>query len=84
MVSADAQATPTRGSHLASDAVALTNNRSRGRARSRHVVCRHRLAPSVAAAADVDLAVVRLSGAAKTYLENKLRRRRLDVMPLLP
>ena len=36
-------------------------------------------------AADVDLAVVRLSGAAKTYLENKLREKTgLTSVPLLP
>lgn len=54
---------------------------------SRHVVCRRTDLPlSVCGvAADVDLAVVRLSGEAKTFLETKLREKTgLTSVPLLP
>lgn len=89
--SADAQAyARSQFPHLAKDSLyGLTNNHVVTGACSlfsRHVVCRRTDLPlSVCGvAADVDLAVVRLSGAAKTYLEKKLREKTgLASVPLL-
>lgn len=90
--SADAQAyAHSKFPFLAKDSLyGLTNNHVVTGACSlfsRHVVCRRTDLPlSVCGvAADVDLAVVRLSGAAKNYLEQKLREKtELTSMPLLP
>lgn len=90
--SADAQAyAHSKFPFLAKDSLyGLTNNHVVTGACSlfsRHVVCRRTDLPlSVCGvAADVDLAVVRLSGAAKDYLEQKLREKTgLTSMPLLP
>lgn len=90
--SADAQAyARSKFPHLAENSLyGLTNNHVVTGACSlfsRHVVCRRTDLPlSVCGvAADVDLAVVRLSGAAKAYLEEKLREKTgLTSVPLLP
>lgn len=90
--SADAQAyAHAKFPYLAKDSLyGLTNNHVVTGACSlfsRHVVCRRTDLPlSVCGvAADVDLAVVRLSGAAKTFLEEKLKEKTgLTSVPLLP
>ena len=89
--SADAQAyARAQFPHLAENSLyGLTNNHVVTGASSlfsRHVVCRRTDLPlSVCGvAADVDLAVVRLSGAAKTFLEQKLREKTgMTSVPLL-